>query len=99
VAAADLPQRGKRGVQLAAGADAELDEDLAQVPFDRAGGQEKLGADLRIRHARLGQLRDLVLLGSELVACPVGPPPDRFSGGQQFAAGPLGEGLHADRTE
>jgi len=34
------PEFVQRGAQLAAGADAELDEDLAQVPFDRAHGQE-----------------------------------------------------------
>ena len=33
---------------LAARADAELGEDLAQVPFDGAGGQEQLGGDLRV---------------------------------------------------
>jgi hypothetical protein len=43
-----LPELRQRGGQFAAGADAELDEDLAQVPFDRPRGQEQLGADLRI---------------------------------------------------
>ena len=43
---------------IAAGADAELDEDLAQVPFDRAHGQEQLGADLRVGAAVAGQPGD-----------------------------------------
>jgi len=38
----------QRVVQFAAGADAEFAEELAQVPFDRAPGQEQLGADLRV---------------------------------------------------
>jgi hypothetical protein len=38
----------QRVVQFAAGTDAEFGEDLAQVPFDRASGQEQLGADLRV---------------------------------------------------
>jgi hypothetical protein len=36
-----MPQLGQRGGQLAAGADAELGEYLAQVPLDRARGQEQ----------------------------------------------------------
>jgi hypothetical protein len=35
-------------VQVSAGADAELGEDLAQVPPDRAGGQKQLGGDLSV---------------------------------------------------
>jgi hypothetical protein len=43
-----LPERRQRGVQFAARTDAELDKYLPQVPFDRARGQEQLGADLRV---------------------------------------------------
>src|SRR5215469_15655640 len=46
-----LSQLGQRGGQLAAGADAELGEYLAQVPLDRPRGQEQPGADLRISQA------------------------------------------------
>ena len=55
-------------MQLAAGADAELGEDLAQVPFDRARGQEQLGADLGVGAAVAGQPGDLLLLRREPVA-------------------------------
>jgi hypothetical protein len=40
--------------QLTARADAELDEYLAQVPFDGADGQEQLGGDLRVGAAADG---------------------------------------------
>jgi hypothetical protein len=57
-----LPKLRQRGVQFVAGPDAELGIYLAQVPFDRAGGQEQLGADLRVRQAVAGQPGDLLLL-------------------------------------
>jgi hypothetical protein len=38
----------QRDVQFASGGDAKLGEDLAQVPFHRARGQEQLGADFRV---------------------------------------------------
>ena len=46
---------GKSGAELAAGRDAELGEDLAEVPLDGAGGQEELGADLGVGTAFDGQ--------------------------------------------
>jgi hypothetical protein len=54
---------GRRPQELAAGGDVELGEDLGQVVFDGTRGQEQLGGDLRVRHARLGQPRDPGLLG------------------------------------
>ena len=45
---------GQRRAQLAAGADAELGEHLAQVVLDGARADEQLGADLRVREARRG---------------------------------------------
>ena len=39
---------GQDPVELAAGADAELGEDLAQVVLDRARADEQPGADLRV---------------------------------------------------
>jgi hypothetical protein len=39
---------GQGPLELPPGADAELAEDLAQVPFDRSGTDEELGSDLRI---------------------------------------------------
>jgi hypothetical protein len=51
----------QRGLQFVAGADAELGEYLAQVPFDRARAEEQLGADLRVRQAVAGEPGDLLL--------------------------------------
>jgi hypothetical protein len=53
--------------QFAAGADAELDEDLAQMPFDRARAEKQLGADLGVGAAIEGAAGDLPLLRGELV--------------------------------
>src|SRR5580693_147320 len=39
---------GERGTEVAAGADAELGEDLAQVVGDGGGTDEQLGGDLRV---------------------------------------------------
>src|SRR5215471_2110255 len=61
-----LSGSGQGGVQLAAGADAQLGEYLAQMPFDRARGQEQLGADFRAGAAVAGQPGDLLLLGRKL---------------------------------
>jgi pimeloyl-ACP methyl ester carboxylesterase len=73
---------------LAAGGDIELGEDLGQVVLDGTPAEEQLGGDLRVRHARPGQPRDLGLPGGELVARAGGAPADGFAGGQQLAAGP-----------
>jgi hypothetical protein len=53
-----LLQPCQRGVQVSAGADAELGEDLARVPFDRAGGHKQLGGDLEVGAAVAGQPGD-----------------------------------------
>jgi hypothetical protein len=55
-------------VELTAGADAELGEDLAQVVLDGVGADEQPGADLRVGQAVAGQPRDLGLLGGQLLA-------------------------------
>src|ERR1700738_848520 len=47
--------------ELPARRDAELDEDLPQVPFDGVRADEQLRADLLIRQAVAGQPRDLPL--------------------------------------
>ena len=56
----DTPQLGSRNrptavgqglLQVPPGADAELGEHLTQVPFDRSGTEEELGADLLVRQA------------------------------------------------
>ncbi len=64
---------GQGPVELAAGADAELGEDLAQVVLDRARADEQPGADLRIGQAIPGQPGDLGLLGGQL-GCSLKPP-------------------------
>jgi hypothetical protein len=86
-------------LELQAGADLELGEYLAQVPFHRARTEEQLGGDLRIGQARPRQLRDLRLLRGERVARFLGGLAGGFADGGQLAAGPLGERLHADRGE
>ena len=56
--------RGLRqgGAQFAARGDAELGEDLAQVPFDRARAEVQLHADLRVGAAVASQPGDVGLL-------------------------------------
>src|SRR3954447_4069855 len=58
----------ERAGQPAARGDRELAEHLAQMPLDRAGAEEQLGADLRVGEPVAGQARDLILLRGELVA-------------------------------
>ena len=64
---------GQGGPKVAAGADLELQEHLAQVPFDRARAQEELRRDLGVRQAVAGEPRDLLLLRGELVARVIAP--------------------------
>src|SRR5215469_13673104 len=61
-----LPALRQREVQLLAGTDSKLGKYLAQVPFDRARGQEQLCADLQVSAAVAGQPGDLLLLRREL---------------------------------
>jgi len=94
-----VPQLCQRGGQLAAGADAELGEYLAQVPLDRARGQEQPGADLRIGQAVTRQPGNAGLLRGQRgdgldVALAHG-----LAGGGQLPARAFGERLHADRVE
>src|SRR5581483_7746500 len=81
----------QRVAKLPASADAELAEDLAQVVLDRARADEQLGADLRVGVSVAGQPRDLELLGREVVARVRGDPPHGLAGGEELAAGTLGE--------
>ena len=89
----------QRLAQLTARADAELDEYLAQVPFDGTGRQEQLGGDLRVRQAVAGQPRDECFLRRELVRGLDGALVYGLAGGDQLPAGALGERLHANRLE
>jgi hypothetical protein len=82
---------GQYLAELSAGADAELREHVAQVPFDGARADEQLGADLRIRAAVAGEAGDLGLLCGELVERLDGAFASGFAGGQELARGALGE--------
>ena len=66
------PDGGRAGrqdaMELAAGADGELGEHLAQVVLDRARADEQPGADLGVGQAVAGQPRDLCFLGGQLDA-------------------------------
>ena len=59
-------------MELAAGADAELGEHLAQVVLNGAGADEQAGTNLRVRQTLSGQPRDLGLLGSQRFASRAG---------------------------
>src|SRR3954454_19045406 len=52
----------QRVVELTARADAQLGEDMAQVPLDRAGADEELRADLGIRAPIAREAGDVRLL-------------------------------------
>ena len=90
---------GQRRAELLARADPELSEHLAQVPLHRARTEEQLGPDLRVRLPAGSQARDLHLLRSQLVERLDGALTDCLAGGQQLAAGALGERLHAHVRE
>src|SRR5260370_10447436 len=85
--------------KLFAGADVELGEDLAQMPFDGAGAEEQLGADLRIRQPVTCEPGDLHLLRGELVARPDRALAHGLTRRQQLATAALSERLHAHRGE
>ena len=58
----------RNGAELPARGDAELDEDLPEVPFDGVRADEQLCTDLLVRQTVSRQARDLRLLG----------PPDEY---------------------
>src|SRR5580700_6097774 len=68
--------------ELPARADAELGENLAQMPLDGARAEEQLGADLRVRQPVAGEPGDLRLLGGERARRLHAPLADVLSGGQ-----------------
>src|SRR6266446_6618392 len=90
---------GQLVAQLHAGGDAELREYLVQVPFDRARAEEELRADLLICLRVRGEPRDLLLLRGEQAACLVAAFAHFLAGGEQLAAGALGECLGAEADE
>src|SRR5262249_37535328 len=94
-----LRRRRKGLPQLPAGCDAELRVHLPEVPLDRAGAQEELRADLRVREAVTREARDLLLLRGELIARLVCAFPDGCPRRHELPPGALGERLHADLDE
>src|SRR5947208_11443677 len=76
---------GQDAVELAARADVELGEDLAQVVLDRARTDEQPGADLGVRESVAGEPGDLGLLGGQLVPGLDGALADSLAGGQELA--------------
>ena len=88
---------GQGAVKLAAGADVELGEDLGQVVLNRARADEQPGTDLRVGQPVPGQPRDLGLLRGQLDGGLHGASARGLAGGQQLAAGPRSERLHAHR--
>ena len=59
--------RPGHGAELPARGDAELDEDLPQVPFNGVRADEQLRTDLLVRQAVACQPRDLRLLAGQFV--------------------------------
>src|SRR6266550_5722692 len=90
---------GQDAVELAARADVELGEDLAQVVLDRARTDEQPGADLGVGESVAGEPRDLPLLSRELVVRFHRAFADSLARGPQLAAGSLGERLDAHRVQ
>ena len=69
------------------------------MPLHGPWADEQPRADLRVRQPVAGESRDQLLLRRELVTSRVLSLADRPAGGQQLAAGALGERLHADGVE
>src|SRR4051794_16634133 len=82
-------------VELAAGGDADLREDLPQVVLDRPGADEQAAPDLRVRETLARELGDQDLLGRQLLGGGRGAPACRFAGGQKLTPGSGCERLHA----
>src|SRR4051812_24705975 len=95
-----LPVAVGQGVpQAAARADAQLGEDLVEVPLDGPRAEVELGADLGIRVPFARESRDVLLLRRELVARLAGAPAHLRAGRVQLVAGALGEGAGAHGGE
>jgi hypothetical protein len=85
--------------ELAARADAQLGEDLAEVVLGCARADEQAVSDLGIRQPVPGQPRYLGLLSSQLGSGFDGALAEGLPGSLQFAACPLGERRDAHRGE
>src|SRR5581483_11100528 len=80
--------------QLFAGADVELLEDFAQMPFDRSRADEQPATDLRIGQPVARQQSDLPLLLGQLFSGSDGACANDLARCEQLTAGPVGECLH-----
>src|SRR5580704_6385114 len=99
----DRPRRvrpdGERAGELAAGADAELGEDLPEVVGDGGGADEQLRGDLRVGGPLAGQAGDQCLLRGQDVGCPGGAFERLRAGGPQLDVRPFGKRRGAGRVE
>src|SRR5712692_6787243 len=82
---------GQDAMELVAGADVELGEDLVQVVFDGARAHEQLGSDLGVGQALAGQPGDLGFPRGELVGGAGGACADSLAGGTELARGSFRE--------
>src|SRR3954471_23890347 len=85
--------------KLAARADVELGEHLAQVIRDGVLADEQPRADLGVREALGGEPRDLGLLRGQIAAGLDGALAGALAGGEQLALGARGERLDPHRGE
>src|SRR5208282_571361 len=88
-----LSEVGQRLTEFFPGADAELGEDLVQVPLDRPSADEQPDADLCVGVPVAGEPGDLGLLCGQLAGRLDGALADGLPGGQQLAPGALREPL------
>src|SRR3984885_10965603 len=89
----------QRRVELGAGGDLQLGEDLAEVVLDRPRTDEKLRADRNVRESVSSEPRNLDLLRGQLVAGLDCAFARRLSRGHELATGTLGESVSPDRGE
>ena len=85
--------------ELSAGGDLQLDEDLAQMPFDGSRAEEQPGCGLSVRQPVADQPGDLGLLAGELDAGLGGAFAGGLTGGSELTSGALGECLQSHRAE
>src|SRR6478609_7156464 len=97
--AAGMTLLKRRGAELAAGRDAELGEDLAQVPFHGARAQVELEPDLGVRQSFPCEPGDLRLLLGEIVWPFGGLRPDLLPGSRQLAPRAPGKRIHPHAVE
>ena len=90
---------GERAGELAAGADAELGEDLPEMVGDGGRADEQLRTDLRVGGTLAGQAGDQRLLRGQDFGYPGGALERLDAGRAQLGPRPFGERLHADASE